>query len=99
MYDSFDILDIDKLLPQANIVDIRDKYQYYLGHLPNATNIPYIYLIMTPENYLNRDEQYYFYCEHGEKSRRICLHLQELGYHAIDLVGGYEEYEKKLLNG
>lgn len=96
MYASLDILDVDKNLIQANIIDIRDKFQYYLGHIPNSTNIPYIYLIMAPDNYLNKNEKYYFYCEHGEKSRKICMHLQELGYQVVDLVGGYEEYEKNM---
>lgn len=96
MYASLDILDVDKNLIQANIIDIRDKFQYYLGHIPNSTNIPYIYLIMAPDNYLNKNEKYYFYCEHGEKSRKICMHLQELGYQVVDLVGGYEEYEKNI---
>lgn len=96
MYASLDILDINKITIPTNIIDIRDKFQYYLGHIPNSTNIPYIYLIMAPENYLKKNEKYYFYCEHGEKSRKICMHLQELGYQAVDLVGGYEEYEKNM---
>lgn len=95
MYDSLDIQDIDSFTAPENIIDLRDKYQYLLGHIPNAENIPYVYLIMTPENYLDKDRIYYLYCEHGEKSRKICIHLQELGYHVIDLVGGYESYQQK----
>lgn len=92
MYDSLDIQEVDFLSLHQNIIDIRDKYQFILGHIPNAINIPYVYLLMTPENYLSKEEKYYLYCEHGEKSRKICLHLQELGYQAVDLVGGYESY-------
>lgn len=94
MYDSLDIQEIDSFTACQNLIDIRDKYQYLLGHLPNARNIPYTYLIMMPENYLQKEEIYYLYCDHGEKSRKICAHLQELGYHAIDLVGGYESYQR-----
>ncbi len=94
MYDSIDIQDIDHFTTVENIIDIRDKYQYLLGHLPNAKNIPYIYLIMTPENYLNKEQTYYVYCSHGEKSRKICSHLKELGYQVIDLIGGYETYQQ-----
>lgn len=92
MYDSLDIQDIDSFTFTSNLIDIRDKYQYLLGHLPNAKNIPYTYLVMMPENYLKKEETYYIYCSHGEKSRKICSHLQELGYHVVDLIGGYEAY-------
>ena len=92
MYDSLDIQKVDFLSLTENIIDIRDKYQYVLGHIPNAQNIPYIYLIMTPENYLEKEKTYYLYCEHGEKSRKVCSHLQELGYQVVDLIGGYESF-------
>ncbi len=92
MYDSLDIQKVDFLSLTENIIDLRDKYQYVLGHIPNAQNIPYIYLIMTPENYLEKEKTYYLYCEHGEKSRKVCSHLQELGYQVVDLIGGYESF-------
>lgn len=95
MYDSLDIQDIDLFTFTNHLIDIRDKYQYLLGHLPNAQNIPYTYLVMMPENYLKKEETYYIYCSHGEKSRKICSHLQELGYQVVDLIGGYEAYLKK----
>jgi len=95
MYDSLDIQDIDLFTFTNNLIDIRDKYQYLLGHLPNAKNIPYTFLVMMPENYLKKEEVYYIYCSHGEKSRKICSHLQELGYQVVDLIGGYEAYQEK----
>lgn len=98
MYDSVDMKDINNYPENINLIDIRDKYQYLLGHIPNAINIPYVYLIMMPENYLDRDKMYFLYCDHGEKSRKICLHLQEEGYHVTDLIGGYESYLEKTNN-
>ena len=36
-----------------NIIDIRNNYNYQLGHIPTATNINKILLISNPENILH----------------------------------------------
>lgn len=95
MYDSIDIRDIEIPSNYFDIIDIRDKYQYFLGHIPTSKNIPYVYLIMSPETYLQKNKKYSIYCETGEKSRKICHHLEGLGFQVIDLVGGYQSYCEK----
>ena len=104
MYDSIDINEIDQihittdntLEPnQRVLIDIRDKYEYVLGNINNSVNIPYNYLALMPENYLNFDSIYYIYCDTGNKSRKLCLHLKQLGYKVIDLIGGYQNYHKQ----
>lgn len=103
MYDSIDINEIDRInLTTTNtlaenqriLIDIRDKYEYILGSIKNSVNIPYNYLVLMPENYLSTSSTYYIYCDSGGKSRKLCLHLTQLGYHVVDLIGGYEEYHK-----
>ena len=92
MYDSIDIREIDSITTDNNLIDIRDKYEYILSHINNSINIPYTYLIMMPENYLEKGKIYYLYCNSGNKSRKLCEHLNEQGYKTIDLVGGYNSY-------
>jgi len=92
MYDSIDIKQIDSITTNNNLIDIRDKYEYILSHIDRAINIPYTYLAMMPENYLDKNKKYYFYCNSGNKSRKLCEHLNEQGYQTIDLVGGYNSY-------
>lgn len=103
MYDSIDINEIDQIhitslnthdSNQRVLIDIRDKYEYILGSIKNAVNIPYNYLAIIPENYLNLTSTYYIFCSSGSKSRKLCIHLKQLGYHVIDLIGGYEHYHK-----
>lgn len=103
MYDSIDINEIDQInitssntqdINQRILIDIRDKYEYILGHINKAINIPYSYLSTLPENYLNYTSIYYIYCDSGSKSRKICLFLKQLGYKVIDLTGGYSNYNK-----
>ena len=97
MYDSIDIKDISRInvsnpIYKNVLLDIRDKYEYMLGHIAKAINIPYTYLITMPNNYLKLDETYYVYCENGIKSRKICEFLNDLGYKCVDLIGGYRAY-------
>ncbi len=93
MYEDIDILDIDSLHLEQNLIDIRDKYEYMLGNISQSINIPYNYLMMNPENYLEKDKIYYIYCDSGSKSRKVCTHLNQLGYHTVDLIGGYMRYK------
>ena len=50
------------------------------------------YNILTPEEYLSKNRRYFIYCDSGSKSRKLCLHLSNLGYDVVDLVGGIKEY-------
>ena len=93
MYEDIDILDIDSINIEDNLIDIREKYEYILGHIYNSRNIPFNYLMMMPENYLEKNKIYYLYCDSGSKSRKLCMHLNQNGYHTIDLVGGYMRYK------
>lgn len=105
MYDSIDINEIDQIhittdnsldANQRVLIDIRDKYEYILGNIKGSVNIPYNYLALMPENYLNFTSVYYIYCYSGSKSRKLCLHLKQLGYQVIDLIGGYQHYQRKI---
>ena len=92
MYEDIDILDIDSIHIENNLIDIREKFEYILGNINQSINIPYNYLMMMPENYLEKEKTYYLYCGTGSKSRRVCNYLNQQGYHTIDLIGGYERY-------
>lgn len=102
MYDSIDINEIDQIYITSNnslepsqriLIDVRDKYEYVLGNIKNSINIPYNYLALMPENYLNANSTYYIYCDSGTKSRKLCIQLTQLGYHVVDLIGGYQSYQ------
>ena len=107
MYDSIDINEIDNInitatkINESNkriLIDIRDKYEYILGSIKNSINLPYNYLALIPENYLDPSSIYYIYCDSGSKSRKLCVFLNQLGYQVVDLTGGYNNYHKNGLN-
>ena len=93
MYEDIDILDIDSIQFDDNLIDIREKYEYILGNINQSVNIPYNYLMMMPENYLEKNKVYYLYCDTGSKSRKVCSYLNQQGYHTVDLIGGYGRYK------
>lgn len=94
MYKSISIKKIDNIDLNSNniLIDIREKYEYILGNIKRSINIPYNYLMILPEEYLTKDKRYYIYCDSGSKSRKLCIHLSNLGYDVVDLVGGLKEY-------
>lgn len=70
------------------IIDIRNINDYEKGHLENAISIPYNKLYLNPK-ILNKDETYYLYCNSGKKSKELVNYLNKLGYHTINIEGGY----------
>ena len=89
-------IDIFSLLKISNpkIIDIRDNYTYSLGTIPGAINVPYLFLLTNPDNYLNKNNRYYLLCDSGNSSLRCSLELLSLGYDIVNISGGYKDYLK-----
>ena len=88
-----DIESIVNNINDLNIIDIRDNYLYNMGCIPGSRNIPMNFLLTNPDNYLNKDEEYYIYCNRGINSKRTCEILNKLGYKVVNLSGGFERYK------
>ena len=77
---------------EHNIIDIRSIEKYNDNHIPNAINIPMEKIILDPKKYLNFTDTYYFYCQKGSQSVKLCMYLRKQGYKAINIRGGYEAW-------
>ena len=77
------------------IIDIRNNNIYNQSHIPNAINIPAEKLIVEPEKNLNKNENYYIYCQKGITSNKICRILNIKGYKTININGGYEKWKEQ----
>lgn len=73
------------------IVDIRPQDQYSRGSFPGAINIPRDEL-EEKCNLLDKEKTIYIMCHTGDKSREWTQELEERGYHAINVTGGYRAY-------
>ena len=74
------------------IIDIRSPLQHSLGYIPTSINIPYNNLVLKPENYLNKSNKYYIYCQTGSTSEDLVYILNYKGYNTVNIIGGYNNY-------
>lgn len=86
------ISDLIPIINQINIIDIRSIQSYNNNHIPSARNIPLEKLITQPEQYLNKIDKYYIYCQKGLSSESVCSILSKVGYNVISIDGGYESW-------
>lgn len=74
------------------IIDIRSLEKYNDNHVPGSININYNLLLSNPQKYLNKDLNYYIYCQRGITSKRVVELLRIYGYSVYSIIGGYENY-------
>lgn len=94
MYKKIQINDLIKL-HNISVIDVREQYEYIMGHIPNAINIPVNDIVEDYEKYLYKDQEYYIYCETNIRSSRVCNFLANLGYDVILLDGGYKAWVER----
>ncbi|MCI8346664.1 MAG: rhodanese-like domain-containing protein [Bacilli bacterium] len=75
-----------------NLIDIRDNYKFSEGSIFSARSIPSNFLLTNPDDYLEREETYYIFCNYGTTSKRVCEILAKRGYHVVNIIGGYTSY-------
>ena len=87
-------IDINSILKMnsSNIIDIRDRNSYVMGHIPQAINIEEYDLLFNTNKYLNKNSIYYIYCDLGNRSGQLAMKLRKDGYNVINIEGGYHNY-------
>lgn len=81
---------------KLQIIDIRLKNKYMEGHIPNSINILENVLLLYPERFLDKNNSYVLYCDHGSRSKRVSDYLNKNGYKTYSLIGGYSNYKNML---
>lgn len=82
----------DRMFEKDSIIDIRKYSEYLNGHIKGAISIEEKELVSKPMMYLNKEKTYYIYCNHGNRSRICVNYLNSLGYHTVNIDGGYANY-------
>lgn len=90
MYKNISAQELKSLMDKENItlVDIRETFEYQMGHVKNAQNIPMNELAYNHTKYLNKNETYYIICQSGGRSSSMCQYLGSQGYQVINVAGG-----------
>lgn len=79
------------------LLDTRDEVVYLHGTIPGAVNLPMSRLRELYE--LPRDKRIFVFCQSDEISRQITELLEDAGYDAADLTGGYRQFLRELASG
>jgi rhodanese-related sulfurtransferase len=93
---SVDVNEIDDLLGEIALIDIREPYEYKAGHLPTSKNIPMDTILEKPEQYLDNIKEYHIICHSGSRSSMACGVLKDKGFNIINVAGGTGRYRGKL---
>ena len=73
------------------IVDVRRADEYASGHIKNAINLPNETIEFYAEEKLpNKDQLILVYCRTGNRSKKACEKLVDLGYTNLKEFGGIE---------
>lgn len=77
----------------AVVIDVRESFEYAMGHVPGATLVP---LSRLPGRVgeLPRDEPVYVICATGNRSLHAADHLRRAGIDAISVAGGTTAWER-----
>ena len=84
--------DIDSLIGQIELIDIREPYEYKGGSIRTAKNIPMGNLLNEPGKYLLKEKTYYIMCQSGGRSGRAVHMLEKQGFNVINVSGGMGSY-------
>jgi rhodanese-related sulfurtransferase len=84
--------DMDNLIGQVELIDIREPYEYKAGSIKTAKNIPMGNLLANPDKYLLKNKTYYIMCKSGARSQRTTRTLSKEGFNVINVVGGMGSY-------
>ena len=79
--------------PNLVLLDVRERNEWNLGHLPNAIHIPRGSMETKVEALIPRDKHVVIYCQSGNRSAFAAETLQEMGYEDVaSMSGGIREW-------
>ncbi len=77
------------------VVDVREPWEYQMGHLDVATNLPLSQLGNRLED-LDPDKEHVLYCHHGVRSLRATMVLAQRGFKVRSLRGGIDSWSETI---
>ena len=96
-YRSINVDDVKTMLAegQAEIIDVREPWEYNAGHVPGARLAPLNTLLRQPKQFLTRDNLI-FICASGQRSMVASELAASLGYNQVyNVLGGTEAWLRK----
>lgn len=85
--------EIDDLIGEINLIDIREKHEFRFESIKTSKNIPMDEILENPDKYMNKTDKYYILCKSGKRSDHTCKLLRKEGYNVVNVAGGIVNYE------
>lgn len=80
------------------IVDVRQPEEYEDGHIPNSILLPLPEVIEKAEQVLTDKKQLLLvYCRSGNRSKKACARLDDLGYENVLEFGGIMTWKYEIV--
>lgn len=89
---SVHVNEIDNILQDIKLIDIREAYECAHSSIKGARNIPMGLLLAQPEKYLDKSMRYHIMCQSGGRSVSTVSALQRAGYDVVNVKGGMGSY-------
>jgi NADPH-dependent 2,4-dienoyl-CoA reductase/sulfur reductase-like enzyme/rhodanese-related sulfurtransferase len=89
-------VDVESLLAtpedkQPFLMDVRSTQEFFAGHIPGAVNIPIDELRFRLDD-IPRGREVAAYCQIGQRGYLAARILQQAGFSAVNIGGGYKTY-------
>lgn len=72
---------------KLHLLDVREKVEYAMGHVPTAVNLPLSEFVSSYQT-LDKDKVYHIICQSGSRSERAAVFLSQQGYQVVNVAGG-----------
>ena len=92
---SVHVSEIDDILQDIHLIDIREVYEFTHGSIKGARNVPMGQLLSHPEKYLDKNMRYHIMCQSGGRSASAVSTLRRAGYDVVNVKGGMGSYSGK----
>lgn len=90
------LIEFEDVRKKKNIIDIRTSIEFNEYNIDGSINISRLKLLGNPDNYMNKEEEFYLICNKGEVSLSCSKILNALGYRCYSIIGGIDGLKKKL---
>jgi adenylyltransferase/sulfurtransferase len=75
------------------VVDVREPWEFQMGHLADATNLPMSQLGNRLDD-LDVENEHVLYCHHGVRSLHATMALAQRGFKVRSLRGGIDRWSE-----
>lgn len=88
-------IEYDDITDKTKIIDIRNSIDFNNKHIKESINVPRLVLMSNPQDYMNKNNNYYLICDKGKVSLSCARILNALGYNCYSVAGGIEGIKNK----